>query len=341
MRRFVAAVVGTICLTTAIDAQEQPWGAKFFPDGVTHDFGKVAYGAQLSHEFKITNIYNVPFVVQDARVSCGCVSVKKPSGQFSPRDKVVLEANMDTRKAAMSLQPKTVNIFVTLTSVPQNPTDKVFSSVCTLTVRCNVQSNVVFNNDRLLFGVVNLGQTPTAFVDVENRMMPSWEITGVVDHNQPVDVKYEKIQPHQGVSAYRVLATLKPNAPAGEIKYEIQLKTNDPQTPVLTVLMEGIIQSSLIASPNNIDLGNVKVGEVVTGRVILRGPQGQAFKITKVEGAGDGISLKPPAQAAPGHLLKVEFIPGKEGKVTKTLTLVTDLPGNLSTTVTIEGAGIK
>jgi hypothetical protein len=40
-------------------------------------------------------------------------------------------------------------------------------------------------------------------------------------------------------------------------------------------------------------------------------------------------------------LLKLEFVPGAEGKVTKTLTLTTDLPGNIKTTVVVEGTGIK
>ena len=349
MRRWIAIGIGVLFLTSTTNAQQpinqqsSNWGAKFFPDGLTHDFGNVALGSQLSYKFKVFNPYNSQFVMEEARPSCGCVTIgRKPVGPTDPRDTTELEVNLDTRKAGAMGRPTVKTISVTMVSLP-NAEGRIYRANCTLTIQCFIQTNVRYSAEKLVFGVVNAGQTPAAAIELDHFQMPGWQITGVVDHNHPVDVKLEKIQPRMfgGVAAYQVIATLKNNAPAGEIKYEVQLKTNDPATPVLTVVMEGLIQAPLIASPNNVELGNVKVGEVVTGRVILKGPPNVNFNVTKVEGLGDGISLALPKKAMPGHILKVEFIPGQAGKVSKTLTLVTDLPGNISTTVVVEGTGVK
>src|SRR5207253_693197 len=112
-----------------------------------------------THKFPITNIYNVPFQITEARVSCGCVTPKKPAQAIAPRGTSELEISLDT----LRINPpgeKTVNIFVTLTSVPSQPTEKVFSSNCTLTVHCVARGNIVFNPGKISFGLVQAGQSP-------------------------------------------------------------------------------------------------------------------------------------------------------------------------------------
>ncbi len=344
MRSTVLIVVAVAALwggEISAQAQEQGWAAKFFQGNLTHDFGNVPWGAQLTHKFTITNIYNVPFIVEDARVSCGCVSVKKPLGAIPPRGTAELEANMDTRKAGATGRPKVVNIFVKLTSVPQSPSDKVFTSSCTLTVSCLAQGSIRYSHEKLQFGVVNLGSPAVGVLDIEHFTNPAFEITGVVSHHHPVDVTIQRVQPRLGGRvAFRVVGTLRKDAPAGEIKYEVQLSTNDRTTPVLDVVMEGIIQAPLVASPNQINLGSVKVNEIVSGRVLLRGPAGTTFRILGVDGEGDGLTVKVSDKAASTHLIVIEFVPPQPGKVSRTLTIKTDLSGDLSASVTVEGVGV-
>jgi hypothetical protein len=340
MCRLFALVFGVALVASPAWAQDQGWAAKFFKEGLKHDFGNVPWGAQLTHKFTITNIYNVPFMVDQASVSCGCVSLKRPATIIPPRGTEELEAYMDTRKVLPNGQIKAVNIYVRLTSVPQAG-EKVFSSSCTLVVSCVAKADLRFSSDKIVFGAVALGQTPSRVLDVEHFTQPGFEITEVAPHNHPVRVDFQKVQPRMGGrSAYQVTATLKSDAPAGELKYEILLKTNDPATPVIMVVMEGMIQAPLVAVPNTFDLGNVKLNEIVSRHVILTGPAGRPFKIVKVEGEGDGVRLKPPDKPGGPLLLKIEFVPTKAGKVSRTLHLKTDLPGDLSATVVVDGSGI-
>src|SRR5262249_38650392 len=136
--------------------------------------------------------------------------------------------------------------------------------------------------------------------------------------------------------------TLRPNAPAGELKHEIQLQTTDQQTPVLSFVVTGVVQAPLMATPNNISFGNVKVNEVVTRYVVIRASK--PFKITgtNIQGQGNGIIAKPPDKAtnSTAQILTIEYLPNQAGPLKAVLNVQTDLDGNLSTPVTIEGSAI-
>src|SRR5207248_9056472 len=96
MKRTLLALLGIALVPAAAAAHDQGWAAKFFPAGLTHNFGPIAYGSQQTHKFTITNIYNVPFQVSEARVSCGCVDARRPSIIIPPRGTAELEAVMNT-----------------------------------------------------------------------------------------------------------------------------------------------------------------------------------------------------------------------------------------------------
>jgi hypothetical protein len=343
MKRIVLTLVAAIVLPSFVLAQDQGWGAKLFTNGLTHDFGSVAFGAQLTHKFTMTNPYNVPFRVSDARASCVCFEVKKPDQPIPPRGTAELEVVLDTRRVPQNQlnRVKTESIFVTFSSVPEQAGQKIFASAATLRVSCVANTAVRFNPDKINFGIVQAGQTPKLPLDVTNFGNANWQITEVVGNKFPLDVEVQPLKGAVGQVSYRVAVTLKKDAPAGQFKHEVQLKTNDPNTPVLSLLVEGMIQSALVAAPNNVDLGKVKVNTAVLRHVIVRGPAGTPFKITGVTGEGDGIKVKAPEKASTAHVLTIEYLPGAVGELkNKELTIKTDLAGGLSTVVTVAGEAV-
>lgn len=338
MKRLMATASTLFLLSWAAHAQDQGWAAKFFKQGLAHDFGNVAHGSLLTHKFVITNIYDVPFTVADARVSCGCVTPRKPAVAIPPRGTAEFEIEMDTRRIPAGIR-KEVNVFVTMMSVAQKPGDKVYSSLATLRVVSTPQATISCNPDRVNFGIVALGKTPTGSLTVAHKTNRQWTLD-VGKNDLPFDVTIQRGPQARGFAAiYQINVTLRKNVPAGEFKHELQLQTNDPRTPVLPITVEGIVQAALSATPNNVSFGSVRVNEAVSRVVIIRG-NGQPFKVTSVDGAGDGVNVKFGPDARVTHIVSIEYLPKQAGALRKTLTIKTDMGSELSAKVIIEGEAV-
>src|SRR5205823_1770163 len=142
---------------------------------------------------------------------------------------------------------KTVRIYVTV--------GPKFISTGTLTVSAVARGDVVFNPTELDFGTAQQGAKTVKTVDVEyGGNMVNWAVTEIVKNaTAPFDLKVEELPRLVGAAprkGYRLVATMKPDAPAGSFKQELVLKTNDPTTPVLTINVAGNVQAGLAVSPS-------------------------------------------------------------------------------------------
>lgn len=325
MRNRALALSILILGTVTASGQERWHWEQFFKDGMSHDFGNVPRGTQLHYRFKMKNIYAVPLEVS-ARVGCHCVSVSPPSQVLQPRQEGYIDATMDTSRVTGY---KSVNIYVTV--------GPEYVSSTTLRVSANSRTDVVVNPGQINFGVVPRGQaTAPQTIDVEYAGLLEWRVSDVVKNDAPVDVTYKELYRRPGQVGYQVAVAIKPDAPAGPLRHEVFLKTNDPASPLVPILVEANIQASLSVAPNVVRLGNLKVGESVTKLVVVRASK--PFHVSTVEGQGDGVQIVDlPAAANNVQLLKVRFQPVKPGDVRRQLRIKTDLEQESSAAVMIEG----
>lgn len=331
----ILALLAWITLPALAAAQEQGWAAKMFNEKLSHDFGTIAPGSQLTHKFTFSNPYNVPFFVENVRTNCGCTEAKKPAKAVGPKESADLELIVDTRKLPITGQNKVVNIFVTLRSIPP-ARQRPFSSSCNLTISFLLKADLRYSQDRIAFGEVAAGTEKKASVTIEHMNDEKWEISGAAEHKFPLTVAVTKAQPGTGAkAAFKVEATLKPDAPAGDQNYELKLKTNDKETPLVTLVVNASVKSALSATPSSVNFGVIRVGEKGQSRVILRGPAGQSFKVVKVEG-DDGLVIRIADKAAANPIVGIEFAATKAGKLSQTVTFITDLPGDLKVSVPVE-----
>jgi hypothetical protein len=193
---------------------------------------------------------------------------------------------------------KTVTVTVTV-----GPT---YISTAMLKVTANGRADVVFNPGEANFGIVAQGSTPSRTVDVEYAGPLKWTITEVNTGGGPFTAEAKELYRRPGQVGYRVTITLKPDAPAGIIKNEVLIKTNDPASPTVPLQVEGIVQASLQIFPSALNLGSVKPGMPVVRKVIVRGSG--PFRILKVDGLGDGIEVVGglPSEARESHTLEVK-----------------------------------
>jgi hypothetical protein len=307
-------------------AAQSAWAEKMFKDALSHDFGSVPHGAQLSHRFVLTNIYAVRMEITSIVPGCGCVTATPAKRVLEPRESTNIDVTMDARRFT---GPKAVGITVTV--------GPDFISTAHLRVSANSRADIVFNPGHVSFGTVTRGQPASQVIDVEYAGVLEWQVTEASAKDLPVEVSLAELYRRPGQVGYRVRVTMKADAPIGTLKGDLFLKTNDPASPLLPVLVEGVIQSNLTVAPATLSLGAVKIGETLTRRVVVRG--NKPFRVMSVEGMGDGIQLDSPPSVTPAPVQIVSFKcvfrkPGDFKQVVKIKTDMQDAPVE----VTIEGS---
>lgn len=324
-RRHALLALFGIAFGVAPVSAQSAWAEKMFKDGMNHDFGSVPRGAQMSHRFVITNIYAVRMEITSIKPGCGCVSANPAKRVLEPRESTTIDVTMDARRFTGL---KTVGITVTV--------GPDFISTAQLHVSANSRADIVFNPGQISFGTVTRGQRTSQVIDVEYAGMLDWQVIEASAKDLPVEVSLGELYRRPGQVGYRVRVTLKADAPVGALKGDLFLKTNDPASPLLPVLVEGMVQSNLTVDPATLNLGTVKVGETLTKRVVVRG--NKPFRVKSVEGLGEDIKLDPPPSAAPApvQVVSFKFVFRKAGDFKHEVRIKTDLQ-DAPVVVTIEG----
>ncbi len=328
MRQVVSALLALFVFVPAIKAQQPAWADKLFGNVTAHDFGIVARGAQLTHTFKITNIYKVPLEITEVRVSCGCLRAEPSTKSLQPNEVATLNVFMDARQFTGA---KTIRIYITV--------GPKYVSTATLVVSANARGDVTFTPREIDFGNFQRGNTALKPIEIEyTGGKGDWRVTEIVKNaSAPFELKVEELP--RGASGavrkgYRILAMMRPDAPAGAFKQEVVLKTNDPGSPILTFPIVGNVQAGLAVSPSPINVSGMKLGEAQTKKVFVR--SARPFRITAVDGQGDGIAVDIPNRQDTTLVLTVTIQASKAGDLRRQLSIRTDLDGE-PTPLLIEG----
>jgi RNA polymerase sigma factor (sigma-70 family) len=92
------------------EAPQGAWANKLF-DEAGKDFGTCGRGEQLTHRFRMRNIYAVPLDITQVRASCGCVACSPSQHTLQPGETGYLEVTMDSARFSGA---KTVKVCVTV-----------------------------------------------------------------------------------------------------------------------------------------------------------------------------------------------------------------------------------
>ena len=326
MRHGILALLAVVLASVSASAQSRPWAEKMFKDGLTHDFGTVPRGAQLSHRFVITNIYGVRMEITSVKSGCGCVTATAAKRVLEPLESTTIDVTMDARRFTGG---KTVGITVTV--------GPDYVSSAQFRVTANSRADIVFNPGEVSFGTVTRGQAVSQIIDVEYAGALAWQVTEASAKELPLDLSLSELYRRPGQVGYRLKVTLKADAPVGTLKGDVFLKTNDPASPLLPVLVEATVQSAITVAPSVVNLNTVKIGETLTRRVVVRG--NKPFRVTKVECSGDGITFEQPTSGTAAQVQVVSFKCqfSKAGDFKRELKITTDLQ-DTPVVVTIDGS---
>jgi hypothetical protein len=323
LRTLLLALVGS-CLAGAAPASAQDWAKQMFSE-TSHSFGTVAKGAKTEYRFTFRNKFKEDVHVVGVRTSCGCTT---PS---------VTKKDLKTHETS-----EIVAVFNTKTFVGQHGAtltvtfDKPFRAEVQLRVTGNIRGEVTFEPPFIDLGNVDIGKEVERKVRVTHLGATPWVIKDVRSLNSNYAVTLS--QPlHTGAqSVYDLTLRLKPETPAGDLKGQLLLVTNDPRAAQIPMDVEGRVVAEVTVSPQLLALGTVPAGKSVTKNVVVRA--NRPFKVTGVECGPDGcITCPVKDSAAPVHILPVTFQAGEAaGKVERQLRISTDLGSGVVPAVTVQ-----
>ncbi len=313
MCRYFVAVVCSLSLASFASAAS--WADGLFPE-VSKDFGSVPRGPMLHHSFVLRNNTGNTVHIAYLRVSCGCVTATAEKSLIQPGEETAIAIRMDTTRF---YDVKSVTIFVHL--------DQPHNEEVRLWVRANGRNDVMLTPDTLAFGQVKRGASPATSVRVTfqgNGQVRVLEAQPESNYIQPT-VREMSRTPSEVV--YEVSARLRSDAPVGRWFTDVWLKLDNPNLARVRVPLTVEIESPLSVSPAVVSLGEMKVGEEVERRVIVRGVK--PFRVTGVQGTDAALSVHDSTDASkPVHVLTIHYKASTAGEMQRSLVVQTDLDGN-------------
>jgi hypothetical protein len=283
------------------------------------DFGPVPRGAKIKHDFVLFNRLAEPVTILNLRPSCGCTSGKASASTVDPGQTAVIEAQMDTRNF---LGRKSTVLYVTLLTASNREAE------VRLGVNSNILADIVLNPGAIDFGTVLKGQTPSQVLTIDRIGAPGWKFERMVSASRVLTAQLvETKRDGNGATSYKLTVGVKPDAPAGPVRDEIRLLSNDRETPSIPVMVTAFVRGDLTASPSVLTMGEGSSSAAKQGRFVLR--CSRPFVISHVDGQGDGFSLAPDdGTRKTMHVLTVDYRPEEaqtRGDLRRVFRVHTDL----------------
>ena len=320
---FLAPIALLGAALLAVPASGQEWAEKMF-SVTSHNFGTVAKGSKTEFRFIYRNLYEEDVHVSSVRTSCGCTQPAITKKLIETHETGEIVAAFNTRTF---LGQHGATLTVTF--------DQPFYAEVQLRVAGNIRGDVTFEPASVNLGNVDLGRGAEQVVRVTHMGSTPWEITDVRSANVNFEVLLSQPQHTGSQSAYDLTLRLKPDAPAGYIKDQLILVTDDPRASQIPMDVEGRVVAEVTVSPQLLALGNVLPGGTVTKNIVVRA--NRPFCVTGIV-CNDGC-LSCPAKETPA---KVQILPVTSqagdvgGRVERELTITTDLGDGAVPVVTVQ-----
>ncbi len=321
---LLVVTAAAISLFGAAPARAQEWAKQMFSES-SHNFGTVARGAKTEHRFVFRNKFKEDVHVVGVRTSCGCTTPSVTKKDLKTHETSEIVATFNT-KTFLGQHGATLTVTF----------DKPFFAEVQLRVTGNIRGDVSFDPPFIDLGNVDLGKGAERQVRVTHVGSTPWEIKDVRSVNSNFVVTLSPPLHTSSQSAYDLTLRLKPEAPAGYVKGQLLLVTNDPRAAQIPMDVEGRVVAEVTVSPQLLALGTVQPGGTITKNVVVRA--NRPFKVTGVECGPDGCITCPVKETpAPVHILPVTFQAGETtGRIERQLQITTDLGAGAVPAVTVQ-----
>ncbi len=310
---------------SALPAYAQDWADKMFAEK-THDFRTVGRGTKCEYRFEFTNKYEEDVHVSAVRSSCGCTSPSITQDTLKTHETGAIVATFNTNTF---IGQKSATITVVF--------DKPFYAETQLKVSGFIRTDITFDPPEVAFGEFSSGEPQEREVVITHTGNTNWRITDVRSHCDNLQVRLNPAELSPGMVRYRMRVKMNDAMEEGEIHERLTLISNDRQFPTTEMAISGRVRSSVSVSPAAVNLGTNPPDATVERRLVVKGDE--EFEVKDVVCSDKRFEFEIPVGSKKLHFIKMRFKgDGNTDKVAQTIRIVTNLPGDKSTSCIVTGS---
>jgi len=317
VRRWIAVLAATVSIATRVSAQDANDRATKMFDSVSHDFGVVAKGTQVSHRFKLTNGSEQSVHIASVTASCGCTTPECAQTLVKSHESTYIEVSMDTNR----FQRQKLSTISVAFDLPQ-------PNVVTLSVQVYIRPDIVVSPSSIDFGAVAEGLAGERRLSIAYTGRPDWKLTDARTNNRHLTARLAETTRTAGQVHYDLLVRLAADVPLGMIREQLVLLTNEPNGPEIPIPVEASIEPDVTLTPTIVQLGVLARSSQTTKTIVIRGRR--PFAVKRIECALGPRNFKSPLlddSTKLVHVLSVTFIAPEETGAFAQRFLVT-VPGH-------------
>jgi hypothetical protein len=308
----------------AAPASGQQWAEKMFTER-SHDFGAVPRDSKTEYEFVVKNLYNEDLHIAHVGASCSCTKPRIVKDTLKPLETSAIVAAFNTR--AFTGQ-HSARLTVTI--------DRPQFAQVELQVRGYIRTDLVLEPGLVNLGTIGEGGTAEKKIKIEHYGGNDWKIKEVSTDSEFLTASVNETSRRGGRVVYELAVQLNPGAPAGYLKDELTIATNDRNTKQFDVAVEGRIEPQLSVSPSTIMLGTLQPRQKVTKNFVVKGIK--PFKILDIHCDNPAFTFKPSDESKTVHLVPLAFQAAADaGKIAEQIEIVTDLDDHKTVNLTVTG----
>lgn len=247
---IAAGVIVTITSQALADARPI-----FSMPEIVHDFGTVAQGVLVTHEFAIKNSGTADLVIQRIAPSCGCTATSIPANVIKPGTTEKVKVSFDT-SGFFGRKTKTVLVVTNDVDTPE----KVFTLTGSITAGYTVEPG------KLEFGDITSATKRAARVkEISIKIAEGGDlkVTKVASLSSFLTISPVETRGDSSV----VKVELAANAPKGEFRDRVIFDLDGGRQSSINVPVTASIKGDIRMSPTTVSFGVVSGSQLVERRV--------------------------------------------------------------------------
>ncbi|MBN8550754.1 MAG: DUF1573 domain-containing protein [Deltaproteobacteria bacterium] len=275
------------------------------------DFGTVAQGVRVSHNFVIKNTGNSDLMIHRIVPACGCTAASTSGDVIAPGKDGIIKVDLDTSDFSGE-KLKLVRVF---TNDMEDPSVGI-------TIKGNIEPNVVIEPARVTFNAVVRGSSEpqSRRVNVSVKPDSGLQIAEVKSFSKLVSVKMLE-QSAQKASFDVILDT---TAPVGEVRERLVINFKGSKEMSLNVPVFANIEGTLRLSPATISFGVIEGTDAMERSVKFENLGSAPISIKKVSSNDPALTADYSViKEGQNYVVRVKLDPTKVSKDLRALVTVT------------------